>query len=235
MRRLPLTIISLSLAVGCELTDTVKPLLGDGLGDLKDAIVDIDPAGLAKDQLCKRYMQKGRELAENAWTYEWPKFATLWDTPVNPAADMAYCQGLIRQSGAEVVTKKSDSGSASAVCFQAQFPKDFGEKSIQEQAAITCHEAAHILEQERVTCKEWNKTYFTTISGRLTFEGTAYVLMRRLLVRYGWTEERAERHIRERANRFPESYLIPREIISDECTMDHWNGLHAALRERTGL
>ena len=235
MRRLPLTIIAMALTLGCELPSTVKPFAKDGLGKLRDAIADIDPAGVAKDQLCNQYKAKGRALAENAWTHEWPKFATLWLTPADPSADLVYCRALITDAGAQIVTKKSDSGAASAVCFQAQFPQDFAGKSLEEQAAITCHEAAHILEQARVGCVDWGKLYFGTISARLTFEGTAYVLGVALLVRYGWTEERAYAYLARRAERFPERYSIPREVISDSCTLEHWTGIRNALRERAGV
>lgn len=234
MRRLPLTLIALSI-LGCDLRDTIKPFALDGFEKLKDAIADIDPANLAKDQLCTQYMEKGRRLAEDSWTYEWPKFAPLWTTVADPAADLAFCRGLIEDAGAQIVTKKSDSSAASAVCFQAQFPENFDGKPIEYQAAITCHEAAHIKEQERVGCKDWLVTYFSTISGRLTFEATAYALMRALFVRYGWTEEEAHAEITRRAERFPERYSIPRAIISDECTMVHWDGIYDSLVERAGL
>lgn len=214
---------------------TQKPIVKDVLGRLVDAIQDIDPAGLGKEQLCGQYKRKGVVLAEAAWANEWPKFAPLWNTAVDPAADKLYCENLIRQAGATIVTKRSDSGAASAVCFQAQFPQDFSSKPLGMQAAIACHEAAHIWEQRRVGCGEWLALYFGTISARLTFEGTAYALMRKLLVRYGWTPAQAQTEIAKRALRFPETYSIPREVITDTCTMEHWDAIYAALQERTAV
>lgn len=221
---------------GCAaLQKAIKDPSAAGLiGNLKDAIQDIDPKGVAKGKLCERYKAKGVVLAENAWTNEYPSFAPLWDTPPSPAADMAFCQGLIRDAGATIVTKTSDSGAASAVCFQAQFPQDFGEKSIEEQAAITCHEAAHILEQGRVGCVDWLALYFGTVSARLTFEGTAYVLAADVLRRYGWSEARITAYLRKRAERFPERYSIPRQIITDDCTWEYWMAIQTEFRKRTG-
>lgn len=221
---------------GCALLDkaTSDPRVGDVVTKLKEAIQDIDPQGAAKTKLCERYMAKGVILAENAWEDQWPSFAGLWDTPPDPAADLAYCRGLIVDAGATIVTKTSDSGSATAVCFQAQFPQDFGDKSIEEQAAIACHETLHILEQKHVGCADWLALYFGTVSARLTFEGTAYVLAGAYLRRYGWSEARVRSWLTKRAERFPERYSIPREIITDECTLDHWLAIEGAFRERTG-
>lgn len=236
MRRLPLTIICLLTLTSCSVLDklTAKDgIVGDVAVRLKDAIEDIDPQGITKGKLCSMYKSKGRGLAEAAWTMDWPKFAPMFSTPPDPAADITFCHGLIMQAGAEVVTKKSDSGSASAICMQAQFPQDFHKKSLAERAAITCHEAVHIVEQDRVGCTDWIATYLATISGRLTFEGTAYSLMRKLLVRYGYSEEDARRQIAKRAARFPKTYSIPESIITDTCTMEHWDGIYDALKERT--
>lgn len=221
---------------GCALLDkaTDDPRVGDVVTKLKEAIQDIDPQGVVKAQLCERYMARGVVLAEAAWTYQWPSFAPLWDKPPDPAADLAYCRGLIVDAGATIVTKTSDSGSATAVCFQAQFPQDFGDKSIEEQAAVACHEAAHILEQKTVGCLDWVALYFVTISARMTFEGTAYVLAVALLRRYGWSEARARTWLTKRAERFPERYSIPREVITDECTLDYWLAIEGAFRKRTG-
>lgn len=221
---------------GCALLEkaVMDPRAADLLGNLKDAIQDIDPQGVAKTELCKRYKAKGVILAENAWRGHWPQFASLWTTHPEPAADMTYCHGLIESAGATVVTKTSDSGSASAVCFQAQFPMDFDDKSVQEQAAITCHEALHILEQKTVGCADWLALYFGTVSARMTFEGTAYILGAALLRRYGWPEERITRYLRKRAERFPERYSIPREVITDECTWEYWMGIQSEFRKRTG-
>lgn len=237
MVRIATFALLLTTLTGCAaLEKAVKdPRVAGVLENLKDAIQDIDPQGVAKGKLCERYMAKGVVLAEAAWTNEWKSFASLWGTPPDPAADLAYCHGLIVDAGADIVTKKSDSGSASAVCFQAQFPMDFGEKSIEEQAAITCHETSHILEQKRVGCRDWLALYFGTISARLTFEGTAYVLSAALLRRYGWPEERALAWLTKRAERFPERYSIPREVITDECTLDHWLAIESAFRQRTGF
>lgn len=222
---------------GCALLQkvTADPRVGDVITKLKEAIQDIDPEGVAKTQLCERYKQKGVMLAEAAWANEWPSFAPRWATPPDPAADLAYFRDLIESAGATIVTKISDSGSASAVCFQAQFPQDFADKSIQEQAAIAGHEAAHILEQMRVGCANWLALYFGTISARLTFEGTAYALTVALLERYGWTQDRADAYLAKRAQRFPERYSIPRQVITDECTLEHWTAIRGALRKRTGF
>lgn len=238
MRPAPITIIARAAVVvslACDLPSTIKPFAKDLLGKLKDAIVDIDPAQVGKERLCQAYMDKGRMLAEDAWTHQWPKFAPLWQTARDPATDLVYCHNLIMEAGATIVEKQSDSGAASAVCMQAQFPKDFESRPLGEQAAITCHEAAHILEQKTVGCVEWNAKYFATISARLTYEGTAYALMWALFERYGWSKEQAEAEIRRRAERFPERYSIPREIITDECTFAHWSNIRGALRERAGV
>ena len=201
--------------------------------NIVDAVVDIDVEGLARDQACRLYRTKGEMLAENAFEHEWPRFAPIWETPPAPAADKAYCEGLIRDAGATIVTKQSDSGAASAVCFVAQFPRGFASRSIEEQAAITCHEGGHILEQQRMGCASWLATYAKT-SGRLYMEGEYYVLYWALLERYGWTPEKAEAHIRKRAERFPERYAIPRATISDSCTWSLWSSLRKTFRARTG-
>lgn len=237
MVRIATFALLLTTLTGCAALQTAvsDPRVAGVLGDLKDAIQDIDPEGVAKGKLCERYMAKGVVLAEAAWSNEWKSFAPLWATPPDPTADMAYCHRLIVDAGADIVTKKSDSGSASAVCFQAQFPQDFADKSIEEQGAITCHEGAHILEQMRVGCADWNVLYFGTISARMTFEGTAYVLAAALLRRYGWPEPRVSAWLAKRADRFPERYSIPREVITDECTLDHWLAIEGAFRQRTGF
>ena len=233
MRRLPLTIIAL-LTIACEPGATRKPFAKDVLGKLKDAVEDIDASSVAKGKLCGAYRAKGKVLAEAAWQNEWTKFAPLWDTPANPAADLKYCTGLIRDSGAIIVEKQSDSTAASAVCFQAQFPRDFGSRPIEIQAAITCHEAAHIEEQGRVGCGAWVATYLATISARLTYEGTAYALHAALLERYGWSRAKVDALMARKAAGFPERYSISRKIISDECTHAHWSAIRETLRERSG-
>lgn len=237
MVRIATFALILPTLTGCAAlqTSVSDPRVAGVLGDLKDAIQDIDPEGVAKTKLCERYRDKGVVLAEAAWRNTWPSFAPLWATPPDPAADLAYCHGLIVKAGADIVTKKSDSGSASAVCFQAQFPQDFDDKSIQQQAAITCHEAFHILEQKTVGCVDWLALYFGTISARMTFEGTAYVLAGGLLRRYGWSDDRVLAWLGKRAERFPERYSIPRQVITDECTRDHWLAIDSAFRKRTGF
>lgn len=201
--------------------------------NIEDAVIDIDVEGLGRAQACELYVKKGRMLAESAFEHEWSHFAPLWETARDPATDLAYCRQLITDAGATIVTKKSDSGAASAVCFQAQFPMDFDSKPLGEQAAIACHEAGHLKEQQRMGCKTWLRTY-AKVSGRLYMEGEFYVLMWALLERYGWSKEQAEAHIRRRAERFPETYAIPRAVISDSCTFNLWSSLRKTFRERTG-
>lgn len=232
---LPLAAALLTLTSCATLKPHLKPL-AEKLGErLKDAIVDIDPEGLAKDKLCDLYKEKGVALAEEAWAHEWPKFAPLFASKPDPAADMAYCQKLITDAGAKIVIKQSGSTSATAICFQAQFPANFKDRELADMAAVTCHEAAHIIEQQRVGCKDWARKYLTTISARMTYEGTAYALHWAILERHGLTPEKAASYFKSKADRFPESYLIPREVISDECTFEHWSGIRGALRERAGV
>lgn len=222
-----ITFIILALAsTSCDAVNTVAPLL-------KDAIVDLDVEGLAKDKACGLYTERGRELAEAAFEHEWPQFAPMFETPPDVEADRAFCEGLITGAGARIVTKQSDQGSASAVCMVAEFPKDFESRSPEERAAITCHEAAHILEQGRVGCVDWLQRYFVTISARMTFEGTAYALQMAILERHGWSPVRTGKHLDRIGTRFPDRYLIPREVISDECTPIYFGAIREALRERT--
>lgn len=215
-----------------ELAQT--PLARDVLGKLRDAIVDIDPHTIVKHKLCEAYWSKGVVLAEAAWAAQWLYFAPLFATKMDPAADLAYCEGLIRDAGAAIVAKRTDSTAATALCFQVQFPRNFGDRSIEERAATTCHEAVHILEQGRVGCGDWAVKYFATISARLTYEGLGHTVQWALLESYGWSADRASSYIRRRADRFPENYSVPREIIPDSCAFDHWSAIRGALRERSG-
>ncbi len=194
---------------------------------LKTAIADLDVKGPAT---CELYVQKGRGIAEAAWTHDWPVFAPMLDTPPDAEADEAFCRRVITDRGAKILTKPPGQQHSTAVVFAVFLDPDFESRSAVRQAATMCHEAVHIVWQHRVGIPMAIADY-ATVSGRLSTEAVAYAWGDMVLSRNGVTPEWIVGARRQRADRFPETYKLSR-LVSSECVYDYLTAVSDALEER---
>ena len=216
---------SLTLAIalsGCATLDTVTGRLKDAVGDL----------GVKGPGACELYTQKGRGLAEAAWTHDWPVFAPMLDTPPDPVADEAFARSIIESYGARILTKPEGQQHSTAVVFAVFLDPDFEAKSDVQQAATMNHEAAHIVWQHRVGIAMASADY-VTVSGRLSVEAVAYALGDLVHRRHGVSAEWIERTRMRRASSFPETYKLER-LVSSKCVYNYLTAVSDTLRERTG-
>lgn len=200
---------------------------------LKTAIADLDIPPGDRDRSCEWHAQHARGQAENAWSYDWPTFAPMFETPPDPARDEAFCRGIIEAAGATFASK-TESNSSTAICRLVALGADFETWPAERRAAVMCHEAAHIVEQGRMGCGYWGVSY-ATFSGRLASEGTAYALGDAVLERHGWTPGQLAAAQAKRAAAFPERYRLPPRVVTSECVLDYFGRLRAALADRSGF
>ena len=218
--------ITLTLALATFTScSTLDPLVGK----LKQAVGDLGAQG---PKACELYVQKGRGIAEAAWSQDWPVFAPMLDTPPDPVADLEFARSIIELRGAKILTKGAGQKHSTAVVFAVLLDPDFESMSPRRQAATLLHEAAHIVWQHRVGIKMAIADY-VSVSGRLSVEATAYALGDLVLRRHGVTPEWIDSARRRRAERFPETYKLER-LVSSECVYDYLTAVSDALRERTG-
>lgn len=232
------TLIATALAIASSMSCSglspefreTATLLG---GELKDAVQDLDVKGLARDAACSVYVKNGRAHAEAAFEHEWPTFAPLFETPPDAAADLQWCKDTLAANGVQMVTRLSDTSSASAVCGAVLIPKDFEQRDVKYQAALCIHEATHILSQKREGCKQWVENY-VKVSGRLAYEGVAYAMSDAVMARHGVSEAAILKISTRRAERFPKKYLLE-HVVDGKCVGDYFAAIRNALRERTGV
>ena len=230
--------IKLTLALCISLTGcaAIQPILEDLkpiIKDLKPAIADLGAKDIAKRALCELYVREGMGQAEAAWAHDWPKFAPLFQTPPDPAADLLWAQEQITTLGAVTLVKPPGQSSASAVCMVVAFPSDFEERSIEQQAAVTIHELGHLFEQKRVGCTAWLASY-AKASGRTWKEATAYALKDAISERYGVSPAKIAKEQARRVERFPSKYMLS-HVIDSACVERIFSGVRKALRDRTGV
>lgn len=204
---------------------TLEPLVGK----LRQAVGDL---GGKSPESCEFYVQRGRGIAEAAWTYDWKVFAPMFETEPDPVADLAFCTKVILDRGAEILTKPEGLRHSTAIGVAVLLAPDFKDKSPRRQAATLCHEAAHIVWQRRVGLPMAAADY-VSVSGRLSTEATAYALGDMVLRRHGVTPEWIVGARKRRAERFPETYKLEK-LVSSECVYDYLTAVSDALRERTG-
>ena len=217
------TILTLALvSAACDPTKTAK---------LKTAIADLNLPDELKPAACELYRQRGKELAESIWTHDWPVFAPMFSRPANPQTDYNFCHDVITVRGALILQKPPVNHASTAAYFAVALASDFHTWTIERQASILCHEAAHIVWQKRRG--KLAALDYLTVSGRLVAEGTAYALTDALLERYGTPPEKIAKGQARRARRFPAAYKIEKTVDS-ECVAGYFGDIRAALRERAG-
>ncbi len=220
MRLLAIPLIT--LLSGCDLMQR-----------LATAIPDLEIPRKDSAKTCEFYRQRARGMAENAWTYDWPALAPVLTGKGTPEQDEASCRKLITDAGARFAVRPNDSAAASATCSVVWLASDFERRDPVNRASTMCHEAAHILSQQREGCGYWSMNY-AMVSGRIAYESVGYAVSDAMFEKHGWSAERIAKRQARRANRFGQTYRVGK-LINAQCVGEYFMDVREEFRARSGV